>query len=171
MEDNQTNTDVTALMPNIIALCGPSGCGKSTLAAEMARNNPHMVVVSRDAYRAMLFPQYLPSMVEFYTEEGREEREALVTDMINKGIKCALQAGKTVIVDDAHLAERYITRYVKDFRVPVTVLTVELPIEEAIARDKTVGKEVIERQFQQYESLKQTLQPVYYPEPTLEAIK
>jgi predicted kinase len=126
---------------------GLPASGKSTWAREMCTNNSNIVRVNRDDIRNMLTPAF----------KFGGPMESLVTSIEDKAIHKALQEGYSVIVDATNFrgASRFKKILEETGAVLVEVDFTNVSKEECIERDSKrttgkVGKEVIERMFNQY---------------------
>ncbi|MGB3468023.1 MAG: AAA family ATPase [Cyclobacteriaceae bacterium] len=140
-------------MKTILILRGLPASGKSTYAKQLVKENPGIYKrINRDELREMLDGYDLTGDNEKFV---KKTRDLLITQ--------ALEAGKSVIVDDTNLSEKNIKRiqqladiYKKKtgntVAVEVKEFTVEL--EEAIARDskraRPVGKKVIKTMYDRF---------------------
>ncbi len=154
-------------------LIGPPGSGKSTWALEHVKKNKNWVIVSRDNFRFSL-------RNEPVCEPGVEN---LITDLVQITTIKALLAKKNVILDATHVKKKYIDWAIDTFSTyaDITYQMFDTPKDVCIARDeareKKVGKAVIERMYEDFESLKSTFhyKPVqkrsrkqnvpFFPEP------
>lgn len=141
----KTNLEVKVLI-------GPPGSGKSTWALEHIRKNKNWVIVSRDNFRFSL-------RNEPVCEPGVEN---LITNLVELTTIKALLAKKNVILDATHVKRKYIDWAIDAFSTYANIdyLMFDVPKEVCIARDeareKKVGKAVIERMYEDFESLKST---------------
>ncbi|HRX44346.1 MAG TPA: AAA family ATPase [Candidatus Dojkabacteria bacterium] len=145
----------------IILLCGVSCSGKSTFASTTVRHNPdRYIVVNRDKIRELLYGYTEQSVHEYYSRNDFNKLEKQVTKYEDNIIRQGLADNKTVIVDATHLKREYLQRF-KFWNVPVELEFFDVDLELAISRDsnrnRTVGKEVIERQHKKYKSLRESL--------------
>lgn len=124
-------------MPTIYMCKGLPASGKTTWAKKTLSDSPSMFQrVNKDEIRAML---------------GGERNEHTVLVVRNAAIRAALEAGKSVIVDDTNLNpihERDLHKIAEEFDADVkTVSFLDVPIEECIRRDagrpNSVGEKVI----------------------------
>lgn len=131
-------------------LIGPPGSGKSTWALEHIKKNKNWVIVGRDNFRFSL------------RNEGVCEREVenLITDLVQTTTIKALLAKKNVILDATHVKKEYIDWAIDAFSTyaNITYQMFDTPKDVCIARDEArerkVGKDVIERLYDDFESLK-----------------
>ena len=149
------------IMSKLLVLIGPSGSGKSTFARKMAeekmKQGEDVIIVGRDKLREMMFGYSEATVKEHYKAEDLGIREYKVSEVQDTIIRQAIREGKTVIVDNTHLKKSYITS-LGNYNVEVECILVETSMEECIKRDsereRSVGKEVIIKQFKQLSSLK-----------------
>lgn len=152
----------------IYLFIGPAGSGKSTLARNMARFL-NVVIVGRDHLREMLFG-YTPETINaYYSLESLRKDEKIITAYQDTIIKKALNDGKHVFVDNTNLDIKIIEDF-KKFNVPLKFILVETDLETAIERDRlrarTVGEDIIKKQFEKLEHLKKTFDfKDWTPEP------
>ena len=83
-------------MCKLIILSGPAGCGKSTWAQNYIKENPNVIVVSRDKIRFSM----LKEGEHYFSHE--DEVFAKFCQIIRE----YLTEGKTVIADATHLNEK-----------------------------------------------------------------
>lgn len=158
----------------LIVLVGISGAGKSAFASTTVRHNPdRYITVNRDKIRELLFGYTEETVHEYYGRNDLSKLEKQVTKYEDNIIRQGLADNKTVIVDATHLKREYLQRF-KFWNVPVELEFFDVDLETAVERDvnrnRTVGREIIERQFKQYKSLKASLQdkPIDFTPVTLE---
>jgi predicted kinase len=148
-------------LPFILLNVGVSGSGKSTFSCELVKNDRKFVRVSRDDIRAMLFGFTDEDHKEYYTRKDLFKYEEVVTQVQDNAIRAALNKGKSVVMDSTNLKMSYIN-YFKNFGYPIELAIHDLPLEECIERDskrsRTVGREVIERQYRDFTNLKKLLE-------------
>ncbi len=160
--------------PVITLLIGPSGGGKSTLAREMMLKNPNARVVGRDKLRETVFGYTEDTIHKYYTDHNLAETEKEISAIQNSVIKSLIKQGKDVLVDNTFLRLSYINRFIKDFNYCVIkFILVEADYDVCIARDKarkrSVGEDVIKKQFGELKTLKQNFDFKTYA-PTTEQI-
>lgn len=134
-----TRRAATAQPGSLHVLVGVSGAGKSTRAKQLAQEGA--VVVSRDAFRRMLFA----------SSTGDWRQEELVTKAQRAAARIALAEGLQVVVDDTNVTAKAVNSLLKDFPAnDVSFELLDVPVEDAISRDsareRSVGRQVIERQ-------------------------
>lgn len=130
-------------MSEILVLVGVPGSGKSTFADEFVKSNPTYVKISKDDIRKMLKGVYWVGA----------DIEVLVEQMQNAMIKAALDAKRSVILDNTHCKVKYINKIIKTFGTKATIsikfIGAELSLKEIkqrnLNRDKAVPEEVIDR--------------------------
>lgn len=135
--------------PILRILIGPSASGKSTYCKEFVAKNDKWCIVSRDDYR--------------YAWQNRGVVDAKLESIINQQVKSAIQtliaAGYSVLYDATNLKVRYIkdiASYVK-YTATVDFMVFDVPKQTCIERDarrvRSVGADVIERQYNDYKVL------------------
>jgi predicted kinase len=147
-------------MAKITLMVGISGSGKSTQAKIMAEKN-NAVIVSRDKLREMLFGFTEENVFEYYEvpKEMLYKNEQIITKYQNELILQALKSGSYVIVDNTNLVLKYIKDFFKIFHsYEIDFCLIECELEEAIVRDKkrirSVGENVIKKQYEDFQKLK-----------------
>lgn len=113
----------------MIIFRGPVASGKSTEARRLAKEYGY-IRVSRDDIRYSLFGVYY----------GCDEN--LVTKFQDALIRTALAQGKSVIVDDTNIEQKYIDRFVAiahEYGVSAFTYTRNATLEESLANNKTRG--------------------------------
>lgn len=136
----------------LILMCGISGSGKSALAQKLWAEDPlNRIIVNRDTIRLSF-----GDPETYYSSPYLNKMEKEVTFIQDTLIYNALSQGKTVIVDNTHLKNSYIQDYTI-WNVPIETIKVEEDLKTCIERDKnrsrTVGEDIIKRQFNQLKSL------------------
>lgn len=153
----------------ILILIGIPASGKSTWAKEFVQRNSDWVRVSRDDFRLMLRNE---QMCEPKVED-------LITNLVNQSITKSLSKKLNVIVDATNVREKYINEFIEKFKYSADIdyrvfdISLSKAIERDAARTAKVGKEVIERMYENYKILLDSFhfQPVtkheFYPEVTV----
>jgi len=133
---------------HILILRGISGSGKTTYAKRICREQGYKRV-NRDDLREMLFGL---SPEQYYKTSGIGTRENIITGVQNLLIEHLLELGESVVVDNTNLKESVVKSF-NSLGVETIVETLDVPLETAIQRDlkreRTVGRQVIEKQFKQ----------------------
>lgn len=153
----------------IVLTVGISGSGKSTFSHEQWKANPTaIVVINRDKIRELLFSYSEESIKEYYSRPDISKLEKQVTKYEDTLIHEGLAENKTVIVDATHLKKEFLERF-KYWNVPIEYKYFDVSVETAIERDskrnRSVGAEVIKRQYNQYLELQRQGIPVIDFEP------
>jgi predicted kinase len=135
--------------PILKILIGIPASGKSTWAKEFVTKNDNWCIVSRDDFRyawqnkGFLDPKF----------------EAMITEMVDKSIETLLGRGVNVIYDATNTKASAINPILKLVRhtARVEFQIFDVPIVTALERDlrreRSVGKDVIERMYSQYRIL------------------
>ena len=144
-------------MKSIEILVGISNSGKSTFAHQEWLKDPEStLIVNRDKIRELLFSYSEQSISEYYHRDDVYKLEKEVTKYENLLIKEGLNDDKRVIVDATHLALKYLKRF-EFFNVPTTLKTFSIPLKDALernsARNRSVDKNIIEKQWNRFNSL------------------
>lgn len=143
---------------NIEILVGISGSGKSTYAHSKWKENPlNTLVVNRDKIRELLYGYTEENVSEYYSRPDLNKLEKQVSVYEDTLIHDGLNHGKTVIIDATNLRAEYIERF-KFWNVPTEIKYFEVDLRTAINRDnyrsRKVGEEVIKKQFNLFNSIK-----------------
>lgn len=140
------------IRPTIIILVGLPGAGKSTYAKEYVENYPNTIHLSSDAIRK-----------ELWGDESVQGDNAQVFSLMQSRAVDALNSGKSVVYDATNITRKdraciinVLPRFVK-IEAHVIWAPIKTCIERDAARNKTVGKEVIDKMLKRF-------QPVYYDE-------
>lgn len=132
----------------VLFLIGAQASGKTTFANELLNRNKRYVRLSRDQFRHMLTDyQFTP------------KNEKIVSKLWDASFKELLKSGKSIIVDEMNLNEKYLNEkktiaksVVKNINFVEKRFNVTL--DEAIERDKrrpfSVGEKVIRQTFRRY---------------------
>lgn len=159
-------------MSKAFVMTGLQGSGKSTVAAELAVKEKAKVF-SSDTYRKNMYGS------ESVQEHNQEIFNALYRDM-----RAALIAGENIIFDATNYTMKDRARFFNQIKgidnVEVIAIVVNVPvlvcIERDAARERTVGKEVIERyikkfqcpqKFEGFSEIRFTENPILTPEEML----
>lgn len=147
-------------MQQVLIVTGISGSGKSTFAKQFVQDHPNWLRVNRDDLRKSLIPV---SLNEYWKWEEKQisRIEMLVSELQKAAVQEALRRGWNVLIDNTHLKQRYINELLKlteEFAVEVRFKLLEVPLEEAIERDRqredVVGEERIREQYTKLQLLK-----------------
>lgn len=142
-------------MNKIIILVGISGSGKSTFAKNYVETHRDTVIISRDSIRMSLFGFNDSTYGDYYNGDITA-REKTVTEFFNSQVWNALEKGYDVICDNTHLNMSYINVY-KMFSVPLEVrvfdTNIDLCVQRDFEREKSVGIDVVMKQYKQFEKL------------------
>ncbi len=158
------------LRPSIIVLCGPAACGKSTFAKRHFRPTQ---IISSDWARAHI------------CDEERDQRfNAQAFALVHFLVEQRLTVNRLCVVDSTALtaqSRKELLDLAKKLQVPTTLVLFNAPLETCIERDekreRSVGRAVIERQYQVFEQSKATIrqegfdQVVDFQEGDLEKIQ
>lgn len=140
-------------------LIGISGSGKSTYAKGQWEKDPlNTVIVNRDKIRELLYGYTEQNIYEYYSRADLNKLEKEVSKYEDTLIRDSI--GKNIIIDATHLKREYLDRF-RFWNKPIELVFFDIDLELAITRDyarnRVVGKEIIERQYNQYISLKNSL--------------
>lgn len=138
--------------PTLILLVGPPGSGKTTYAEKYIAKHDNAIHLSSDKIRAELWGN----------EATQGDNNEVFSLMQSRAIE-ALNNGQSVVYDSTNMTRKdrsYIISICPKF-VKIEAHVVWAPIETCIerdaARERTVGKEVIDRMLKRF-------QPVFYDE-------
>ncbi len=154
METGEQNTQeqipnkrIRLVRPSVVILCGPAACGKSTFAERHFRPTQ---IISSDWARARV------------CDDERDQRfSAQAFALAHFLIVQRLELNRLCVVDSTALtaqARRDLLELARKHQVPSFVLLFSVPLESCVERDqkreRTVGRAVIERQYQAFEQVK-----------------
>lgn len=169
-------------MNKIEILIGISGSGKSTYAKAQVLGYPTKRVVSRDKIRELSFGYDESNINEYYKlpSPSISSNEKFVSTIQTTLIRQYLAQGYDVIVDNTHLDKKYINEIIDLFpQCEISFRLFEIEWEKALLRVnnrvRKVEQEIILKQYQQLQKLKQsfdfsTISPrieKYIPDETL----
>ena len=138
--------------PVLILLCGIPGSGKTTWAKNYISKNPDFIHLSSDAIRA-----------ELYGDENIQGNPVEVFTLMQKKAVESLNAGYNVVYDATSMTRKdrasIISMCPKFTHIQCNIIwaQIETCIERDATRERTVGKEVIDRMLKRF-------QPVFYDE-------
>jgi predicted kinase len=150
----------------LIVLVGISGAGKSTFAHQEWLKDPlQTAVINRDKIRELLFGYTEETIKDYYSLPDLGKLEKQVTLYEDTLIHEGLNLGKTVVVDATHLEKRYLDRF-KFWNVPIEYKYFDVSVVTAIIRDsyrvRTVGEDIIKKQYDKYLNLQRDGVPLTY---------
>ena len=168
--DNAAGKSLRLLRPSIVVLCGPAACGKSTFAERHFRPT---LVISSDWARARV------------CDDDRDQRfNAQAFALVHFLVEQRLTLNRLCVVDSTALtgqARKELLDLAKKFQVPATLILFNVPLETCIERDekreRSVGRAIVERQYQAYEQSQATIrqegfdQVVEYQDGDLEKLQ
>lgn len=102
----------------VYLLVGVPGSGKSTWSKKFAKENPDTIIVNRDAFRTMIKDEYI---FDF-------RYEPFIKQLANDALRCALDRGLNVIVDETHIKSarrKEIIKVVRDFESSYGLINTE----------------------------------------------
>lgn len=134
--------------PRLIVLCGVPGSGKSTYARNKVNNSDSNIVwLSSDAFREKL-----------YGDANCQDNPGKVFELMQKEAVEALEKGFDVIYDATSITRKsrasilsVVPKHVQKCCVIVWA-PIDICIERDKARDRTVGKEVIDKILKRFEA-------------------
>ncbi len=145
-----TKKAIRLVRPSVVVLCGPVACGKSTFAARHFRPTQ---VVSSDRARALV------------CDDERDQRfQTQAFALLHFIIEQRLSINRLCVVDSTALtqpARKSLLDLARRYRVPCVVFLFDVPFETCLARDqsreRSVGRVVVERQYQFFEQVKSSI--------------
>jgi predicted kinase len=136
--------------PSAVVLCGPAGCGKSTFAAKHFRPTQ---IVSSDHARALV------------CDDERDQRyQTQAFALLHFLIEQRLSINRLCVVDSTAMtaaARKSLVEIARRCHVPAVLLLLDVPLETCLERDaqreRSVGRAIIERQYEQFREAKAAL--------------
>jgi len=136
--------------PSVVVLCGPAACGKSTFAARHFRPTQ---IISSDQARSLV------------CDDERDQRyQTQAFALVHFLIEQRLSINRLCVVDSTALtpqARKSLLEIARRFQVPCVVIVLNVPMEKCLERDqmreRSVGRAIIERHYQQFEQARASL--------------
>ena len=149
-DGNTGGKSLRLLRPSIVVLCGPAACGKSTFAERHFRPTQ---IISSDWARAHV------------CDDERDQRfNAQTFALVHFLVEQRLTVNRLCVVDSTALsaqARKELLDLAAKYQVPTTLILFNMPLETCIERDekreRSLGRAVIERQYQAFEQSKATI--------------
>ena len=138
------------LRPSVVVLCGPAACGKSTFAERHFRPTQ---IISSDWARARV------------CDDDRDQRfNSQAFALAHFLVEQRLAVNRLCVVDSTALtalARKDLLELAKKYKVPAVLILFEVPLEKCVEQDekreRSVGRDIIERQYQAFEQSKITI--------------
>jgi predicted kinase len=133
--------------PSLIILCGIPGSGKSTYAKSYIEQNVDTIHLSSDAIRK-----------ELYGDENIQGNPADVFSLMQKRAVEALNNGRNVIYDATNITRKDRASIIgicpkfTNIECHIIWAPIEVCIERDSKRERTVGKEVIDRMLKRFQA-------------------
>ena len=133
--------------PKLIILVGIPGAGKTTYAKDYMEQNPNSLHLSSDTIRA-----------ELYGNESIQGNPVEVFSLMQKRAVEALNEGNNVIYDATNITRKDRSAIIgicpKFAKIEAHIIwaPIEMCIERDAKRDRTVGKEVIDRMLKRFQA-------------------
>ena len=144
-------------MNKIIVTVGISNSGKSTWATQFIRENPDYVRVNRDSIREELCGK----IGQEYYQSDRLELEKIIGTILDEQIRLLLSKGLNVIVDNTHLAKKYIMAYFENYQLEaeIELKFFDIDLNEAIRRvrlrdGQDIDTTYLEKQYKEYQKIR-----------------
>lgn len=138
--------------PKLIILIGPPGTGKTFYAEEYIKNNTNTIHLSSDSIRAELWGD---AAIQGDNNEVFSLMQTRAIDALNNGQSVVYDATNMTRKDRSYIIN-LCPKFVK-IEAHVVWAPVELCIKRDTKRERTVGREVIDKMIKRY-------QPVYFDE-------
>lgn len=143
-------SEMTKNMKKLILTQGLPGSGKTTWAEQFVTDNPGFVNINRDDIRRKIYPGKGLKL--------RSKQEECVTGIQQERCREAVVSGKSVIISDTNLNERYLSYWVSFAKLYDLELEyksfLDVPVDECIrrdlARENSVGPDVIRNMYKKY---------------------
>jgi len=141
---------VRLVRPSVVVLCGPAACGKSTFAERHFRPTQ---IISSDWARGRV------------CDDERDQRfNAQAFALVHFLVEQRLGLNRLCVVDSTALtglARQELLSLAKRRQVPAVAIVFDVPLDTCIERDqkrpRSVGRTVIERQYQAFDQAKTAL--------------
>ena len=141
---------IRLIRPSVVVLCGPAACGKSTFAAKHFRPTQ---IISSDQARALV------------CDDERDQRfSAQAFALVHCLIEQRLSINRLSVVDSTALtlpARKNLLELARKYHVMAVALLIDVPLEACVERDakreRSVGRQIIERQHQFFEQLRSSI--------------
>lgn len=133
--------------PTLALLVGPPGCGKSTYAKRYVRGHDNTVYLSSDQIRQ-----------ELYGDESIQDNPGQVFALMQARAVEALRSWQNVVYDATNMTRKdragIIAACPKFVKIEVHVVwaPIETCIERDAARERTVGKKVIDKMLKRFQA-------------------
>ena len=149
-ESRPTDISVRILRPSLVVLCGPAASGKTTFAERHFRPTQ---IISSDRARGRV------------CDDERDQRFSVQAfELVHFLIEQRLTLNRLCVVDSTALgtpARKELLELARRFRVPTVAILFDVPLETCVARDekreRSVGREVVGRHFQNFELAKSAI--------------
>ena len=122
---------------SLTVFVGLPGSGKSTRAQELLATLPGASYLNRDLERERQFG------VEYVTQKPEGKKEFVITRILENRLRKALREGRPAIDDNTNADRRDLDRLLsiaREFDAPVTVIPVDVSVEEAKRRNRLRGE-------------------------------
>ena len=123
-------------------LCGIPASGKSTYASEQFKKDNKLIIVSREKIRMLLFGYNDHTIYQHYNSNNFQKLEDVVSEYQHELITHAVNANKSVIVDDMNLKLSYIRKFhTYNIETDIIIFKDSLDVNKCIERDsKRINK-------------------------------
>ena len=133
--------------PTLVLLCGIPGAGKTYYAKKYIEENPNTIHLSSDSIRA-----------DLYGDESIQGNPNEVFSIMQQRAICALNNGQSVVYDCTSITRKDRTGIIavcpKFAKIECYIVwaPIELCIERDVARERTVGKDVIDKMLKRFQA-------------------
>jgi predicted kinase len=147
---DSSGKSIRLLRPSMVVLCGPAACGKSTFAQQHFRPTQ---IISSDWARGRV------------CDDERDQRfNSQAFALVHFLVEQRLTANRLCVVDSTALtaaARKELLELAKRYQVPTTLILFDARLETCLERDekreRSVGRMVVERQFQAFDQAKSAI--------------
>lgn len=133
--------------PKLMLLVGPPGCGKTTYATKYIEENPNMIHLSSDSIRKELWGD---ESIQGDNNEIFSLMQTRAIDSLNNGLDVIYDATNMTRKDRSYIIE-LCPKFVQ-IEAHVIWAPIETCIERDAARERTVGKAVIDKMLKKFQA-------------------
>lgn len=133
--------------PRLMLLVGPPGCGKSTYATKYIKENPNTIHLSSDSIRKELWGD---EAIQGDNNEIFSLMQTRAVDALNNGLDVIYDATNMTRKDRSYIIE-LCPKFVQ-IEAHIIWAPIETCIERDAARERTVGKAVIDKMLKKFQA-------------------